>query len=134
MDSYCTVEHRYNESFYIEQLLNAATNEFFLLQLSHDPNTTFRIMLIIKIKNICTKNKLALRKKSLPNREKLIGNCYYPGNPDVYAGSLIMQFSNTNTKSPLRSKFQHLLNSFGCSRYGYIRLDHFLLAFISPVT
>ena len=29
VDSYCPVEHRYNESFYIEQLLYATTNEIF---------------------------------------------------------------------------------------------------------
>ena len=58
-------------SFYIEQLLNAATNEVFLLQLSHDPNTTFPIMLMMKIKNICTKNKLALRKKVITKRGEI---------------------------------------------------------------
>ena len=34
----------------------------------------------------------------------------------------------------MSSKLQHLLNILGCSRYGYIRFDQFLLAFISPVT
>ena len=58
-------------SFYIEQLLNAATNEVFLLQLSHDPNTTFPIMLMMKIKNICTKNKLALRKKVITKQGEI---------------------------------------------------------------
>ena len=71
LDSYFTVEHRYSESFYIEQLLNAAANEFFLLQLSHDPNTRFPVMLIMKIKNIFTRNKLALRKKVISKRGEI---------------------------------------------------------------
>ena len=51
-------------SFYIEQLLNAATNEVFLLQLSLEPNTTFPIMLIMKIKNICTKKQARIKEES----------------------------------------------------------------------
>ena len=45
-------------------------------------------MLIMKKKIYAQKkNNLELRRKSLANGEKLIGNYYYPGNPDVYAGS-----------------------------------------------
>ena len=59
-----------------------------MLQLSQEPNTTFLIMLIMKKKIYAQKkNNFELRKKSLANGEKLIGNYYYPGNPDVCAGS-----------------------------------------------
>ena len=47
------------------------------------------LMLIMKVENIFrTKKQVSIKEEShYPNGEKLIGNCYYPGNADVYAGS-----------------------------------------------
>ena len=52
------------------------------------PQYNICIMLIMKIKKIyAQKTSLHYGRKSLPNWEKLIGNYFYPGNSDVYAGS-----------------------------------------------
>ena len=48
----------------------------------------------------------------------------------IYAGSC----NNAIVKILIQEVPCEASNSFGCSRYGYIRLDHFRLAFISPVT